>query len=113
VQAWADQSRDPHDPSALELADHLGVDHQRRPRCIEGELKVNASEHISHIVSSLAEEDNITREQCVEIIRALLAPYIGKREPKHFTDVNYDLIHPILDKLDRLEKIAQYRWQRA
>jgi len=60
---------------------------------------MNSAEHIHYISGVLAEKDAITRSQCVEIIKALVEPYIGGEEPPHFAQVN-EKIHLLLDVLD-------------
>lgn len=64
---------------------------------------MNNSEHISAQVRWLAERDQVTRMQLVEIIEDLLAPWLGQREPQHFGAVN-DRIHKLNDAAQRRSK---------
>ena len=55
------------------------------------EHKMNNAEHIYVQVQWLAEKEQITVPQCVELIQGLTEPYINAEEPKHFAEVNQKL----------------------
>ena len=81
---------------------------------------MNASEHIRHITHMLVQEDNITREELVEILSALVTPYVehvsGRRtpmrEPKHFNEANA-IVHRILARRNRQRVRAMNPQERA
>jgi hypothetical protein len=83
---------------------------------------MNASEHIRHITKTLADQNQITVAQCVDIISALVTPFaehgngllgdIPLREPEHFVEVN-NMIHRLLAILDRRRVRALNPQQRA
>jgi hypothetical protein len=56
---------------------------------------MNAAEHIHNRVRDLAERDQITLMQAVEIIEALTEPYMGGEEPPHFAGVN-EMVHRLV-----------------
>jgi len=68
---------------------------------------MNAAEYIRAQVRWLAEKDEITRTQLVEIIEKLLDPWDGHstnqlyaNEPPHFGQVS-EMVHRIVDTRDR------------
>ena len=60
---------------------------------------MNSAEHIRCQVRWLADADQITRTQLVEIVEELLEPFVGGEEPAHFDRVN-DKVHRILNAID-------------
>jgi hypothetical protein len=61
---------------------------------------MNRAEHIRAQVRFLSEDDRITRMQLVEIIEAILTPYVDKKkEPKHFGPINA-MIHRLVNVRD-------------